>query len=456
MFDIILCLSQNNGLGLNNQLPWNIPLELKIFKEKTYHNILFVGRNTLKSLPYIKNRIFFCITSDIDNIIDTKNSVLYFNNIETALETAKTEFPNLKYFIIGGKKLYTTIFNNYSYLINNIHISRLNDPYICDTYFDKIDEYLINFKIYSSTQYDNFTHYIYTKKYENIGEKQYLNLLENILENGIERKGRNGITKSLFVNHLKFDLRDGFPLLTTKLMFTKGIIEELLFFIRGDTDTKILENKGINIWKGNTNRTFLDNLKFYNRPEGIMGPMYGYNFRFFNSLYDEKTGKPLTSGFDQLKHVINLIENEPNSRRILLTSYNPSVVNDGVLPPCHSISVQFVIENKYIDMFCFNRSADMFLGVPFNIASSSLLLILIGKLTNYISRFFHLTLGDTHIYKEHYECVKEQIQRIPYKFPTITINKDIQTIADVEKMSYQDFKINNYKSHSKIVGIMKE
>jgi len=317
--------------------------------------------------------------------------------------------------------------------------------------------------------------------YQIYGEYQYLNLVKDILENGERRKTRNAETISDFCKHLKFDLRDGFPLLTTKKMFLKGIIEELLFFIRGDTNSKILEEKGINIWKGNTNREFLDANGFKDRKEGEMGPMYGSIWRNFNSLSNEKEKsnlqdsrhvdfhyksfnkdnmsyttdkiKSIEFNIDQLKFVINEIKTNPTSRRIIMTSFNPGQVNEGVLWPCHSITLQFYVQDGFLDMFCYNRSSDTFLGLPFNIASSSLFLVLIAKLTNLTPRYFNLSLGDTHIYETHIDAVNEQIKRIPYIFPKIQL-PEFNTLEEVEKLNYKDFILIEYQSYQSIKAEM--
>lgn len=287
----------------------------------------------------------------------------------------------------------------------------------------------------------------------NLGEAQYLEILKDIMEHGDVRNGRNGETHSQFSKTLKFNLQEGFPLLTSKKMFLRGIFEELMFFIRGQTNTKILEEKNVNIWKGNTSREFLDNNGIEHYPEGQMGPMYGYQWRNFGAPMD-KRGKAIISGIDQLKDVVNKIRTEPNSRRLLLTTYNPSQVKLGVLYPCHSITIQFYVQDKYLDVFCYNRSSDIFLGLPFNIASTALFITLIAKITNLQPRHFTLSLGDAHIYKEHYDCVLKQICRTPYNFPTLKILKDIKTLEDVEKLEYKDIKIESYKYHPSIKAKM--
>lgn len=286
----------------------------------------------------------------------------------------------------------------------------------------------------------------------NFEEKQYLLLLENVLNNGNERQTRNSITKSLFSANLKFDLKNGFPLMTTKKMYFKAIFEELMFFIRGQTDTKILENKNVNIWKGNTSRNFLDKVKLNHYQEGDMGPMYGFIFRHFGAEYNGCDNDYNCKGIDQFNYIIDTLLKDPFSRRIIMTSFNPSQVEQGCLYPCHSIVIQFYITEKndkyYLSQQTYIRSNDMFHGAPFNYASSALLSILIchhlNYLTNsekYIPDMLYVTLGDYHIYKEHYQVVEEQIKREPYPFPILKINKYRNKIEDYQ---LDDIDIINY------------
>ena len=454
-------------------MPWYISSELKIFKEKTLDSIVIVGRKTLEFLPILKDRQIFCITRNENNIKFKNEVILCFNHIEDAIEQSIK--LNKKIFIIGGYQIYNYVFQNLKNKYNfKVHISFIKDSYECDTYFDLNN--LKDFYISKKEEFELFTHY--EMDYQKFGEQQYLNLVKDIIENGNRRVGRNGEIISDFCKHLKFDLRTGFPLLTTKKMFIKGNIEELLFFIRGDTNSKLLEEKGINIWKGNTSREFLDANGFTNRKEGEMGPMYGSQWRHFNSIYSWKDNQEekliddddlcqITHDirepywdidyninlpdfdYDQLKFIIKEIKKNPTSRRILMTSFNPAQVDQGVLWPCHSITLQFYVQDKYLDMFCYNRSSDTGLGLPFNIASSSLLLLIIAKLTNLTARYFNLTLGDAHIYSNHIDPLIKQIKHQPYIFPNLIL-PEFKTLEDVEKLTYIDFKLENYNFYPSV------
>ena len=470
MINVILAIDKNYGLGFDNKLVWNIPEELSIFKEKTLNSILIVGRKTFVKLPKLKDRIIFCISKSI--LVDSNNydSVVVFQDIDEAIRQAIA--LDKKIFIIGGNQIYNYVFKNYQEILT-VHISFIKNSYTCDTFFDNNN--LKNFYITRKNDYERFTHY--EMKYQKYGERQYLDLIKDILENGERRKTRNAETLSDFCKHLKFDLRDGFPLLTTKKMFLKGIIEELLLFIRGDTNSKILEEKGINIWKGNTSREFLDTNGLKDRKEGEMGPMYGSIWRNFNSLSSEKeksvlkdtrslkfnyiaynkdgmsyttdTIESIDFNIDQLKFVINEIKTNPTSRRIIMTTFNPSQVKYGVLWPCHSITIQFYVQDEYLDMFCYCRSQDIGLGTGFNIASSSLLLMIISKLTNLKPRYMNISMGDVHIYSDHIEPIKTQVERIPYIFPTLILPK-FESLEEVEKLNFNDFKLENYQYHQTI------
>jgi len=289
-------------------------------------------------------------------------------------------------------------------------------------------------------------------------EIAYLDILRDLITKGNERQTRNSITKSLFSRNLTFDLNNGFPLLTTKKMFFRGIFEELMFFIRGNTNTKILEERGVKIWKDNTTRTFLDNVGLNHYQEGDMGPMYGYQLRFFNANYKDCNDNYLNKGVDQLKYVIDTILKDPFSRRIIMTTFNPAQMKEGCLFPCHSLMIQFYIREEndiyYLSQQNYIRSNDIFLGNPYNIASFALMSYLLCHHLNYITKsnkykpdMLYITLGDYHLYKDHYEAAQEQINRTPYPFPQLNIKNYHDNIEDYE---YEDIEMINYMYHPAI------
>jgi len=453
--NIILICDIKGGIAKNGKIPWKFKDDLKYFKRLTSHvdmmigkNTLIMGRKTFDSLPcdYLPNRENVILTTKSNNEIDKlynydSSQVIFKNNLFDAINYGKKNGNDI--WIIGGANVYKQAMNYYQ--INNLYINIIQHDFECDQFVD-IPKIKFNNSIILTclNDLDNKNYNIYFKKSEinNGVESQYLKILNKILNTGNKRETRNGYTLSLFSEELKFNLEDGFPLLTTKKMFWKGIVEELLFFIRGDTNTKKLEEKGVNIWKGNTTREFLDKMGF-DYEEGDMGPMYGYQWRNYNS-----------QGIDQLKQVIDLINKDPHSRRIIMTDYNPIQARQGVLYPCHSLMIQFYVHNEKLSIKMYQRSADAFLGLPFNIASTSLLLYIISSITKLIPGDVTITLGDCHIYEEHIEAVKTQLKRSSYKLPILE-SKKFKNLEEVENSCLEDYKIIDYKYHPRIKAMMK-
>lgn len=294
-----------------------------------------------------------------------------------------------------------------------------------------------------------------------LAEIQYFNLVRNTLRGNFVNS-RNGNIYSTFGNTLKIDLQREFPLITTKKMFVRGIIEELLFFMRGETDTTILSEKNVHIWKKNTSCQFIGSigLDAMNYPENEMGKMYGFNWRNYG-------GDQENEGFDQLQYVIENLKNNPNCRRHLITTFDPSRNLDpdnfeSVLTPCHGLTTQFYVRNKlgkkYLDCATYQRSADIALGLPFNIASYATFLEIMAKITHLDPGTLTIHLGNCHIYEEHADNLKMQLGREIYNPPTIKINEnwEYQDISSINELRFSDFDILGYKCHPKIDFTMKE
>ncbi|CAL9727747.1 thymidylate synthase [Monosporozyma unispora] len=286
-------------------------------------------------------------------------------------------------------------------------------------------------------------------------EDQYLDLCQRIIDEGEFRPDRTGTgTYSLFAPpQLRFNLADGqFPLLTTKKVFTRGIILELLWFIAGCTDGNKLSEQGVKIWEGNGSREYLDKLGLTDRREGDLGPVYGFQWRHFGAKYktcdDDYTGQ----GVDQLQDVIFKLKNNPYDRRIIMSAWNPPDFPQMALPPCHVFSqfyVNFPKDGGKPKLSCllYQRSCDMGLGVPFNIASYALLTIMIAHVVDMEPGEFIHTLGDAHVYRDHVDALKEQISREPRSFPTLKITRNVDSIDDFK---LEDFEISDYNPHSRI------
>jgi len=422
---VILAADTNFGIGLNGKLPWKIPEELRFFREVTMNNVLIIGRKTAETLPALTGRTIYVVSRSGPSIEET-------------VRMAKQAHPEKTVFIAGGGEVYDYVFEHMRDWIDVIYLSIVKGEYECDAFVRKFPK---DFASVHTSKEQEYTRY--SLMYSEM-EGKYLDLLADIYIDGETHIGRNGPVLSTFGKHLQFNLLEAFPLLTTKKMFFRGIVEELLFFLRGETNTKILEEKGINIWKGNTCREFLDANGKSEYSEGEMGIMYGAQWRHFNGEWSP--GERVTGGIDQLANIINLIRTDPGSRRILMTDFNPSQVHTGVLFPCHSLIIQFYVDGLFLDMFCYNRSSDVFLGLPFNITSSALLLLIVANVTNLTARHLHISLGDTHIYTEHLAMVKEQLSRVPYYPAHIRIKKQLQTVEDIERLEYGDFELIDYES----------
>jgi len=264
-------------------------------------------------------------------------------------------------------------------------------------------------------------------------EHQYLDLVKEVIESGYHETGRNGKTRVKFGHTMRFSLRDGtIPILTTKRVAIRPCFEELFWFIRGSTDNTILQEKKVSIWNGNSTREFLDSRGLYNREVGDLGPVYGFQWRHFNANYVDRNSDYANNGIDQLQTIINNLKNEDtrSSRRHILTAWNPCQLDEMALPPCHMICQFNVRENKYLSCALFQRSGDIGLGVPFNIASYSLFTHILANHCGLIADEFVHFLGNCHIYEEHIEPLKIQIQREPMEFPKIKIKRTCENIED--------------------------
>jgi thymidylate synthase len=283
--------------------------------------------------------------------------------------------------------------------------------------------------------------------------KQYHKLIEDVLTLGLDKEDRTMTgTRSLFGYQMRFDLSEGFPLVTTKKVYHKAIVHELLWFIKGDTNIKYLVDNGVNIWNewpyenfkksadfnGETLEVFVEKIKnddVFALKYGDLGPVYGAQWRNFN-------------GVDQLQWILDTIKKTPDSRRMVLSAWNPAEISQMALPPCHTL-IQFYVNQGKLSLQLYQRSGDIFLGIPFNIASYALFLHMMAQVTNLeVGDFVH-TIGDAHIYHNHMDQVKLQLTRLPYPLPKLKLNKQIK---DLFAFTFDDITLENYVSHPKITG----
>lgn len=259
--------------------------------------------------------------------------------------------------------------------------------------------------------------------------KQYLDLLKRVKAEGAEKEDRTGTgTISVFGHQMRFDMAEGFPCLTTKKLHLKSIIYELLWFLKGDTNVKYLQDNGVRIWNE------------WAGENGELGPIYGYQWRSWPGYNGES--------FDQIKEAVRMIKETPDSRRILVNAWNVGCLDDMKLPPCH-ILFQFYVANGKLSLQLYQRSADIFLGVPFNIASYALLLKMMAQVTNLEAGEFIHTLGDAHIYKNHLEQVDLQLSREPKKLPQLILNPEV---TEIDQFNFDDFNLIDYNPHPHIAG----
>lgn len=450
-FTVILAKDSANGIGINNSLPWKNATDLQHFKTITTYtpvpnltNMLIMGYNTYRSMKHIikQNRKFLVLTSKHTKEVNELN----FDKLFKALEYCKKQPDVYKVFVIGGAQLFREAFT--SPYMKELYVTTINKTYTSDTFIE-IPPHLLkpdNIQYISENDDSTYVKYICNQN----GEAAYLKLLEETLLPQNYKLGRNGATYSVFSEKtLQFNLEYEFPLLTSKKMPFKMIFEELMFFIRGQTNTKILESKNIFIWSDNSSAEFLKsrNLEY---PEGEIGPMYGFQWRNWGAVFPQKI-----NGFDQFSKLLYDIKNDPNSRRLLLTTYNPTDVPRSVLAPCHGLTIQFYVkDNKYLSCHMYQRSADLFLGLPFNISSYALLTCIIAKYANLKPLSLVISLGDAHIYDAHVEQVYTQLSRNIYPFPIVNIKKELGSIDDIEKLEYSDIELVNYRSNDPIKADM--
>ncbi len=273
----------------------------------------------------------------------------------------------------------------------------------------------------------------------------YLDLLRHVLDHGKDRADRTGVgTRGVFGWQMRFDLRQSFPLLTTKKVHLKSIIHELLWFLAGRTDNQWLMERGVSIWN---DWASAEQCARFGRGEGDLGPIYGHQWRNFGAT-KQPDGSFVADGVDQIARLIAEIRRNPGSRRLIVSGWNPSEADQVALPPCHTL-FQFYVQDGELSCQLYQRSADLFLGVPFNIASYALLTLMMAQVTDLKSGDFVHTLGDAHIYQNHIDVVKTQLTRAPRALPTMRLNPAVRELADFR---FEDFQLEGYDPHPALKG----
>ena len=473
-YNIVVSANKNDVIGIDNQLLIECKDDLRRFYDITTgtypegdYNICIMGYNTWMSIPEIvrpfKKRLNIIISSN--HAIKESENCKVFITIGDAFEWSLLNAKG-KIFVIGGEMLFNECVTNYKNNLDCIYLTRFQDYFDSersrklpkDIFLNKhliYEEKPINSRcqIYGSelTEINHSFEIYQSDHFKNQSELQYLNLMNKILKENNLFQSRNGDVLNSFGERIIFDLKEGFPLLTTKRIGNKTILRELLWFIKGSTNNKELKEKNVHIWDQNASREFLDS-RGLSYGEDDLGPIYGFQWRHFGAEYKDCHTNYEGLGVDQLKNVIHLIHTEPNSRRIIMSAWNPLDLDKMALPPCH-VLCQFSVNQIQgtIDCQLYQRSGDMFLGVPFNIASYSFLLCIICHITKYNPGKLIHVLGDSHIYKDHINVVKEQIRRVPFNYPSLDISDELCSIDDIKE---EYFTIKDYKYYPKLSAHM--
>lgn len=421
-FNIIMASDLTNGIGKDGKIPWSSKEDMKHFKDKTKNNIVIMGRKTHESIGrQLPDRI---------NLVLSENYTFEKAMLETE------NHPDKEVYVIGGAQVYNMILQNerYDKYIRFIYHTIINQVYNCDI---RIEPYTDRFQLINTDTINEGLILTYVRPNEQ--EIQYLNLVNNVIKYGNDRNDRTGVgTKSLFGVNIVYDINDNrIPLLTTKFVSFRSVFHELKWFLNGVPSIEYMQKNKVKIWDKNVEAN-----------GGVVGPMYPWQWRHYGAEYTHDNINS-TSGIDQIENIIELVRNDPMSRRILLTNWNPSDVPKGCLPPCH-ITFQIYVhgdDNKEISGLLNMRSNDLGLGHPYNIVSYSLLLHMIAHVTNKKASKLHIMLGDTHVYNNHIEPLKEQLKRHPTTFPSIKITKNTDNINDIE---VDDITLFDYKHESRI------
>jgi len=459
-------LQKKSNLGIDRYKLYNDKVEnLTLGDINNKWNVVIMDDDAPNN--YLKNRFNIVLSKcqipthidNLNNLEYIQNNFLYFNNINYLLIYLNTIKGLVnECFVIGGNNIFTIFLD--LQLIKSIYltiISKIN--YNSNIYFN-FQKYKKRFNLDILEIYDDYIpdsnrvyklmFYVYS--YINKEETKFIKTVNKILEKGAYSIDRSGVgTLSTFGKTFTYDIRNyRLPLFTHRKIFLRGIIEELLFFISGRTDTKILENKNINIWKGHTSRAFLDSRNLHHLQEGDMGAGYGFQLRHFGGEYTDAKTNYHGIGFDQLSYVINEIKNNPSSRRILFSYWNPMDFDRTSLLPCH-ILYQFNVNVETNELSCsfYQRSSDFCLAACFNICSAAILVFMICHLTNLKPGKIIHNIGNVHIYMNQIEIVKDMITNKPYNFPLLLINDIHEEIKNIEDFRYEHFQLLFYQSYKK-------
>lgn len=483
----IFAVGQNNEFGADGHLPWGrLEHDMIHFARVTsrvppnvvdsQENVLLMGKNTWLSIPperrQFKKRQTVVISSTLENELKPGEIIpkLIIDDVENAIVVIDSWTDVRDIYVIGGPTIFQTllVISRLRSRIHSLYLTRVNatfrnatvsyHPDRCLRYFRVHDvkyhqehegvvdgnqvKYTIDRYFHIETAW--LTHLCYAHE-----EYQYLGQVAEIMTTGSIRDDRTHVgTMSLFGRQMRFDLSQGhLPLMTTKFTFFRGIAEELLWFISGSTDSKALAAKGVHFWDANGSRANLDKLGFTERREGDLGPVYGFQLRHFGAQYVDCDTDYSDQGVDQLMECIDQLKRDAVSRRHIINLWNAADLKKCVLPPCHMFCQFYVDNHNRLSCLLYQRSGDMGLGVPFNIASYSLLTCMMAQVCGYSRGEFIHVIGDAHVYLNHIEPLVEQLRREPLPFPILEIEP---SVADITAFRYEHFKLNDYQHRGRL------
>nr|Q27783.1 RecName: Full=Bifunctional dihydrofolate reductase-thymidylate synthase; Short=DHFR-TS; Includes: RecName: Full=Dihydrofolate reductase; Includes: RecName: Full=Thymidylate synthase [Trypanosoma brucei brucei]AAA91362.1 dihydrofolate reductase-thymidylate synthase [Trypanosoma brucei] len=490
-FSVVVASDEKGGIGDGGTIPWEIPEDMQYFRRVTTNlrgknvkpspskrNAVVMGRKTWDSLPPkfrpLSNRLNVVLSRsatkeqllagipDPIKRAEAANDVVAVNGgLEDALRmlVSKEHTSSIEtVFCIGGGTIYKQALCapcvNVLQAIHRTVVRPASNS--CSVFFDipaagtKTPEGLE--LVRESITDERVSTGAGGKKYQfeklvprNSEEEQYLNLVGRIIDEGCTKCDRTGVgTRSLFGAQMRFSLRNNrLPLLTTKRVFWRGVCEELLWFLRGETNAKLLSDKGIHIWDGNGSRAFLDSRGLTDYDEMDLGPVYGFQWRHFGADYISCKVDSEGKGVDQIANIVKSLIENPDDRRMICTAWNPAALPRMALPPCHMMA-QFYVSNGELSCMLYQRSCDMGLGVPFNIASYALLTFLMAKASGLRPGELVHTLGDAHVYSNHVEPCRKQLKRVPRPFPFIVFKQDKEFLEDFQE---SDIEVIDYSPY---------
>jgi len=460
---LVVAFDKNFAIGKNGTMPWYIPEDLAFFKSLTVGHVVIMGRVTWESIGCkgLSDRVNIVLSSNMIN----NDNVIVMKNMSDVLTLLQEEYRDQKIFVIGGAKLY----ESFMPLAKRIYTTHVD---LCvadaDVHFPHHSGFeMFKISMYSPlrTSSNNSIKYRFveydSRNLSKHQEYRYFDLINLVLENGESRPDRTGVgTMSIFGPQLSFDIEHELPLLTTKFVGWKSILKELLFFLHGKTDTKLLEKEGVNIWKANTTREFLDARGLVEYDIGDIGPMYGWIWRHVGAEYKGCNESYVNQGVDQLQALVQGLREDPFSRRHLITTFCPLYTDQGVLAPCHGICVQMYVSTKksdanqnYLSCHVYLRSNDIFLGQPYNIASYAMFTNIIAMMVGMTPKNLIMSVGDCHLYKFHIMQSKLQLDRKPLPFPVFKVSDTVKT-KTFDDLVLDDFEVIGYMSHPAIKAPM--